>query len=353
IKIMILPTPASLPYLQATDEQLVETTLQLAKQQTAENLNDDLKQSFQAIYAVEPEPRQLVLQCLAGRVAEAKAPIGMGYIYVFLGANIEGGFKSELTLPYLWNQFFHYLEQLPVQPDTSDLDEAAYEQVMSKVPEISAELAAGLQWMGQGLVAHLARAPELRKTLAADTDLLELLINTEFNSYGIGWVQHVLSQYSDDLILIHAEAEVGVKVRYENFANSFHLFTLLQASLAKLMPGAKPVNKLAVRVARHLSSADANDEAWWHYGSCLSPEPNIMSSIWGEMSPKYIDRLDGEQIILLWSPILATRTWDSGFYHPFLEACPPKVELLEFLSATEVAAYLAKVKAQATQRAKH
>jgi hypothetical protein len=92
-----------------------------------------------------------------------------------------------------------------------------------------------------------------------------------------------------------------------------------------------------------LSAADAKDEAWWHYGSCLSPTPELVYSIWGEMSPKYIQRIDGQQLMLLWSPLLASRVWDSGFYHPFLEVCPPKVEIIEQLSALDVQIYLDQV----------
>lgn len=347
---MFLIKSSNLPYLNPPLQRLVDNALDCAQFQIEEEFNQSFHQALTTIYDLAGHERDQALYVLAGRVTEIKAPIGVGYLCVFIGAVVEVGFNAELTLPYLWNHFISQVQQLPLRPENlDDLDAEAYEQALEAWPQISAELAYGLQLMGQGLVAHLAFAPYLRKTLADQDELLQLLDNTVDHSYGLGWVQAVLKQYSDDLIVIHAEEKVGVKVRYQNLSNCFHLFTLLQAILVNKMPGAKAVNELALRVAQHLSSADARDEAWWHYGSCLSATPEIVHSIWGEMSPKYIHRMEGQQLMLLWSPLLQSRVWDSGFYHPFLEAAPPKVELLEALSTEEVLSWLDKVASSTRQ----
>ncbi|MFZ1387374.1 MAG: hypothetical protein WBP46_12380 [Thiolinea sp.] len=343
---MMLAIPAHLPSLKPEHQNLVEQVLKLANQQVEEAFNQELHEALMLIYELEQESRYLALQALAGRISEITAPIGIGYCCVFIGANVEEQLNPELTLAYLFNHFIRQIQTIPRLANAEDLDEETYERALQSLPEPSSELTYGLQLMGQGLVAHLGFAPQLRQALAANTELLQLLEATEDKSHGIAWVLEVLKQHSDELIVIHAEERVGFKVRYANLANCFHLFTLLQAELSELMPGARALNELAVQVARHLSSDDTKDEAWWHYGSCLSAEPQITLSIWGEMSPKYINKLDQQQLILLWSPILATRTWDSGFYHPFIEVCPPKVEVLESLNAEDVEFWLAKVAAQ-------
>lgn len=340
---MQLLRPTNLPFLPTELQQLVDTVLSAAALQDEEELSPELQAAFNSIYKLEAAQQHAALQVLAGRIDEVAAPIGTGFIYVFIGSIVESGLNPELTLPYLFNHFVHRLEQIPRVANKEELDDDAYDAALEALPEIAGELAYGLQLMGQGLVAHLARTAYLRQSLAENAGLLELLEDTESSSVGISWVKHVLQQVSNDLLIIHAEEKVGVRVHYENITNCFHLFTLLQAALVDNMPSVKVLNELAVRVAKHLSSGDAHDEAWLHYGSCFSNEANIMLSVWGEMSPRHLDRLDGQQIILLWTPILSCRIWDSGFYYPFIEACPPKLELLETLSAEQVQFWLDKV----------
>jgi len=64
--------------------------------------------------------------------------------------------------------------------------------------------------------------------------------------------------------------------------------------------------------------------------------------VFGEVSPNIISRVNGEQVMLLWSPIFEKRSWDSDFFRPYLEAMPPSVELVDVLTEREVEEWLSK-----------
>jgi hypothetical protein len=49
-----------------------------------------------------------------------------------------------------------------------------------------------------------------------------------------------------------------------------------------------------------------------------------------------IDSFDGSQVLLLWPPVLGSRTWDGGFFSPILFATLPKVNVIRTMFATEV-----------------
>jgi hypothetical protein len=174
--------------------------------------------------------------------------------------------------------------------------------------------------------------------LAQDEELLDKIEEIAEFSNGAMWIDELFQKVSDTLIVIHAEKKVGVRVRYENISNCFHLFTLLQESIASVMPGSKETSEEILEIAKKGEYINENDsdEAWWHYGDFFSKKANIFSSIFGEISPSSISRVNGEQVMLLWSPILAKRTWGCDFCRPYLDAMPPSVELIEVLTDNEV-----------------
>jgi hypothetical protein len=75
----------------------------------------------------------------------------------------------------------------------------------------------------------------------------------------------------------------------------------------------------------------------------LSPRPELTASIWGEGAVRDIPRVEGEQVMLLWPPILANRTWDTAFLGPHLEAMPASATVERMLTAEESKAWLEKL----------
>ena len=61
------------------------------------------------------------------------------------------------------------------------------------------------------------------------------------------------------------------------------------------------------------------------------------------MEPSGIASIDGTQVLLLWPPVLQSRSWNSGFFVPILEASLPDVEVLEVLPEEAVNTWWARL----------
>ena len=81
-----------------------------------------------------------------------------------------------------------------------------------------------------------------------------------------------------------------------------------------------------------------SDEAWWHYGDPRSAKADVRRSIWGEALVREIPVIDGQRVILLW-PTLVSRTWDSAFFGPQLDALMPDVIVEAELSTADCTAW--------------
>jgi hypothetical protein len=203
-------------------------------------------------------------------------------------------------------------------------------------PQPDEETIAGLQLLGQALVAHLARSPQLRRWLAETDGIHSELSRVEPYSIGAVWVLELLRQRSGKIVVLNVRHRIGAVVRYNNIATCFHLFTLLQGALAEVMPDARKASGHLLDIARGKTQGTGNDTAWWHYGPAGATSPNLAASVWGEAGPDSISSVNGQQVLLLWPPLLQSRTWDTGFFSPILEASLPDVEVLEVMSSTDV-----------------
>ena len=112
-----------------------------------------------------------------------------------------------------------------------------------------------------------------------------------------------------------------------------HLFSLLQAAVGTRLPGGRqPDPKIAAVARGQTDDDDGYDEAWWHYGDPRSKTPDLRESIWGEGLLTEIPIVNGSRVMLLWPPIMQSRTWGSGFFGPHLQALPANVVVEEELS---------------------
>lgn len=258
-------------------------------------------------------------------------PEGAAWLAAVFAATIERGEGVEQSAPAVTDLFLSWLTKLPIldaiNPDEDDLPEPTPEQ---------ARIIDALPQLCQSLVAHLARLPERRNELAQDARLLKRIADLEPYSHGISWALESLRRRSGSLVVLHPIAGIGFRLRYENVSNCFHLFSLIQTSIGQRMPGGRmPDRAIAASARGQETEQHASDTAWWHYGDPRSTTADPTTSIWGELPIGSIPVMNGEQVILLWPPLFASREWDTGFFDPHLEAMPSDVVLEKQLDEEE------------------
>ncbi|MCA9795256.1 MAG: hypothetical protein KC910_25780 [Candidatus Eremiobacteraeota bacterium] len=273
--------------------------------------------------AFSPELREALRGCEPARIAAAlpaiEEPAGAGLVAVWLGALVEQGQPPECSAEPILDCFLAW---------TRDLDDDS---------QVDQRLALGLRYLGQALVAHLGRSEGLKLKLAQRPGLLERLEELEQHSVAAIWLGHLLRQQSGRLLVLHAIEPVGALMSYHNLTNCAHLFSLLQAALEGKMPGARTASREIVAVARGQSQdPDLTDAAWWHFGQGDCPGAELGASVWAEAAPSSISWFDDHQVMLLWPPILGSRSWNTGFFGPHLEAAPADVRVDRWLTPTEV-----------------
>lgn len=262
-------------------------------------------------------------------------PHGASWLAVVIAATIEHGGEADLTTDAVLSLFLSWLPKLPI----IDNDEEAVESYPEPTSEQS-ELLSALPYLSQSLVAHLSRMPLIRAELAGDVELLNRLDELSGYSHGITWIHELLLRQSGSLVLLHMPSQTGLRIKYENIGNCFHLFSLIQHVVGNQISGAKTPNLSIAAAALGDSQDQVSDNAWWHYGSPLSATPALLASIWGEATISSIPEINGEQVILLWPPVLQSRSWDAGFFNPQLEAAKPNVSVINRLSPEEFQAWL-------------
>ena len=303
-------------------ERYIKALLNEANAYKEGNPSDEFVELLSQISDFEESKRDALLLNIAQSLKQVNSPIGAGLLAVWFGGFVENGKNPEPFIPYLLKSFLHFGSLAVENKSTQNI--------------VGLEM--GLQYFGQSLVALLARSSTIREELSEDESVLDKIENiAEFSSSGI-WIEEVFKKVSDSLLVIHAQERVGVRVQYKNISNCFHLFSLLQECIADVMPGSKNISDKILQIAKtgEYINEDDSDEAWWHYGQAFSKEADMMSSVFGEPSPHSISRINGEQVILLWEPILSKRIWDCDFCRPYLEAMPPSVELIDILTENEV-----------------
>lgn len=279
--------------------------------------NDRLRHATSAFLAIaEREPS--ILRSAVASLATLPPP-GAGWFALTFGSAIEQGTDVEITGPVVVDVF---LAWLPKVPETSPNEPTA-----SPVTAEQVVLLEALPHLCMSVVAHLSRMPRLREALSRDLALLARLNVLSGVNYGILWVHEVLLRRSGRIVVLSPPTGAGVRITYENVANCFHLFSLLQASLGTRFPGGRAPNQLVAAAARGEADEAVTDRAWWHYGDPRSNTASIGASIWGEASVDDIPVVKGAQVLLLWPPLLGGRSWDSGFFGPPLDAAPPSVKV--------------------------
>lgn len=293
---------------------------------------DDLMNMIREIQ--EDDEAHDTMNEITRRLPEATSPIGAAWHSVILGASIERGRDPAKTVKPIVETLLKWNRTLPDEPEDDDT-----------LIEIDAPTSQAIDMLGQATVTHLSRLPDFETHIDVPSVRRELG-RTEAMANGAMWVMQIFRQESGSVLVLHATQAFGAMVAFENVANNFHLFTLLQSALAEVAaPGAKRTKARVVQAAREgCSATDAvRDDAWWHYGQAAALEPAPESMVFGEGTPEEIDTVDGQKVILLWPPIMASRGWGGGFFGPILEARPPDVRIERVLEDKEVLAWRSKL----------
>ncbi|MEL7499713.1 MAG: hypothetical protein AAFN77_19070 [Planctomycetota bacterium] len=252
---------------------------------------------------------------------------GASWLAILFGSAVEQGRDPMLTAPAMWDAFCHRLDQFPPTVNESvDLPE------MNDRQEVLAE---GMAPFCQGMVAHLARAPGLVQQISSDQAIRERIRFLQNYSHGFTWIDEILARDSGNVLLLHAESRRAVLMEYQNVGNCFHLFTLIQGAIGEKLPGGQVPNETLLAAARCEVELDEGDEAWWHYGSPNSTEPDMIASIFGEASVSSIPEIEGQKVMILWPKIMESRGWGAGFFGIPIEASPPNAQLQHELSPDE------------------
>jgi hypothetical protein len=258
-------------------------------------------------------------------------PHGAAYLAVMLGALVEDHGGAERSAPAIVDLLLSWLPQLP--------HASGPEAEPAPPTPQQAELLVALKMLAHSVVAHLARCPELREKLSQHLGLLDRLEALESYTVGAAWIREMLLRSSGSLIILHVQSRRAFQLQYRNVATCFHLFSLLQTALGESVPGGRTPSPLVASAARGRSSEKVQDEAWWHYGDPHSNVADLRASIWGEALVREIPVVDGQPVMILWPAILASRSWDSSFFGPQLDAVAPDVTVESELPAEASAAW--------------
>lgn len=260
---------------------------------------------------------------LLGEAATAlggRDPGAAAWIAVACGTVVESGAPAALSGPGVFDLLRAWLPKLPESREAPS-------------PEPTAEQTALLplfQYLCQSVVTHLARLPEPRAAMGQDLPLLDRLGFLQGYSFGAVWVREALLKSSGSLVLLHPPGRAGLRLSYTHVSNCFHLFSLLQSAVGTALPGGR-------------APQGVSTEAWWHYGSPLSPVADLGASIWGEGLVRDLPRIEGVAVILAWPPLMQSRSWDAAFLGPHLDAMPASVVVDSPLPAADVDAWLARL----------
>lgn len=317
---------------------LAEKVMAAANRQRGREPSPEFREAIKPMFEAESGIRKTLHLRLATIIPQITSASGAGLTAMCFGAAVENGADPNESFRPLFSTLIRWARTLPVEPEPGET--GAIEPIDLTPHE---DTLIGLEYLGQSLVAHVGRDKSLKASIAPNSEAIAHLYRVEHLSVGLMWVLTLLRQCSGDLLVLHATEAKGAWVKYENIANCFHLFTLLQGALANVMPGARTPSPQALAAATRQGNDRIPDSAWWHYGKAEFTTPDLTGSVFGEDTPKSISQFDGQQVILLWPPILQHRGWDSSFFSPLLQASLPSLVLTRQLSAEEISQWRARL----------
>ena len=181
------------------------------------------------------------------------------------------------------------------------------------------------------------------------------LINLREHNREANFVATTLS-FTDEmeLLVLHPGEGRGFRVALEAVNTNFHLFTLLQGELigGGHLPGEpldEKIQGLATGVIPHEELTSDQERFHFYNWAGLLPDGTLAGQdtqtwIWGETHPDEIPEFEGTRVVILGSPVLGMRAWDSNFFANIHDALRSSVSVREELSAEEVAQWIERLR---------
>ena len=120
------------------------------------------------------------------------------------------------------------------------------------------------------------------------------------------------------------------RLRYENVATCFHLFSMLQTAITTRIPGGRQPDAASSRSGVGQLSQKARPRSPWHYGRSLHPTPPVMLRV--HLAQALVRSIPTVSVrrCSLWLPLLQLRSW-TALPGPHLDALAADVVVEEQL----------------------
>lgn len=252
-----------------------------------------------------------------------------------LSSAVEAGADPKPSCAALFECLSIWMEALPSPASVLDDDDDELSPLTPRQEELLEHFPA----ICLALITHLARLPAERERLAYDFRFLARLDYLQAWTPGATWLRDALLRTSGKLVVLYPPTQQGYKLSFSHVTHCFHLFSLVQTAIGQRLPGGREPNPEVRAACRGQTSRRVHDEAWWHYGDPYCPIATLQGSIWGETLVQTLPIIDGVRVMLLWPKLLASSTWDSGFFEPHLAPFPADIALERALSRDEALAW--------------
>jgi hypothetical protein len=295
--------------------------------------------------------RKNVLAALAPVIAAAPDVFQASRIAMLCGILVEWGADPTIAIPAI-------LERLTTQlASVTPIDAENEASLFAQAPDV-VKAWKGLRYMALPAMTMLCLDVKARQTARQNAALLDGIEALAAHQREVKFLQRLLNlSDGEELIVLHPRENKGFRVRLEAIGTNFHLFSLLQEALVGdpavgMLPGPR-ANRKVIATAKGDIPHDRliTDSAVWHYYTWagLLPDGTLATTpvtpwILGEQTPREIPHFEGDRLILLGPPIVASRGWDSSFFTNLHDALRSKVEVVEILSADEVALRLRRIR---------
>src|SRR5262245_7129722 len=184
---------------QSSFSEAFEAVKQAAERQRVQEWSGDLRNALAQFSKLPDCDPVAVADALSG----ISSPAGAGCLAVWLGACVENGRDPDQTCRQIVETFLKWsrtVETLPEEEEAETEDDQAEER---HEPTPDPETIVGMQFLGQALVAHLARSQKMRGWAAGTEEIYREFQRVEHLSYGAAWVMALLNQQSGTLVVLN------------------------------------------------------------------------------------------------------------------------------------------------------
>lgn len=278
------------------------------------------------------------------------------------GSLVEDGADPAILFPTLqallrpWLQALRPCCALEVEEDDTEVEEAdrqAWNEAVARLEDIPADQrwaldaqVAAIDTLVLPMMAMLMRDQRNHQAFVADAELMDLLYamttlndSVPFEQLHYLWLASRIS-YEDELVVVLPTSGTGFVARAHGINNNFHAFTLLQNLMRDHVQALGVRREIAAREPD--AERDSADFQWLQADAYAGGKLlNDMRLSWGEAALRDNQAKGGKRVLIaLESDEGLKRNW-SGFNGAIHDAQQPSMTFTRYLTADEVAAFLA------------